>query len=138
MSSPGRIGLNVGLTWAWRIPAGTSRHTESVRAFVGWVIVALLSAGLGLALYSTSLAGSDSSFQEAMFTPGPTSTVIKTKTKTKIVRKPAKTKVVYVPQAPGPTVYVAPEPVSGAGSTATTPRRTSQSDDSSHEDSDDD
>ncbi len=107
-----------------------------MRAFVGWVIVALVSAGLGLALYSTSLAGSNSSFQEAVFTPGPTSTVIKTKTK--IVRKPAKTKVVYVPQAPAPTVYVAPEPVPGAGSTATAPRRTSQSDDSSHEDSDDD
>lgn len=95
----------------------------------------MVSAGLGLVLYSTSLAGSTTGFQEAVFTPGPTSTVIKTKTK--IVRKPAKTKVVYVPQAPAPTVYVAPEPVSGGGSTtANTPRRTSQSNDSSQEESD--
>lgn len=75
-----------------------------------------VSAGLGLALYSTSLAGSTTGYQEAALTPRPTSTVIKTRTK--IVRKPAKTRVVYVTPAPAPAVtqrvYAPAAPNSGS------------------------
>jgi hypothetical protein len=69
-----------------------------MRAFIAWVLAATTSVGLGLALYTTSLSGSTTGYLEAAFTPRPTSTVVKTRTriKTKVVRKPAKTRVVYV------------------------------------------
>lgn len=69
--------------------------------------MACVSVGMGLTLYSTSLAGSTSQYQEAPVTPVPTSTVVKTRTK--VVRKPARTKVVYVTQTPAP-VYVPVQP----------------------------
>lgn len=105
-----------------------------MRAFVGWVVMLLVSAGLGMALYATSLSGSTSGFQEVAFTPAPTQTVVKTKTK--VVRKPAKTKVVYVPvqPAPAPTVYV-PQTTTGSSGGS---QSSSSDDDSSHDDDDDD
>jgi hypothetical protein len=101
-----------------------------MRLFVGWVVLSLVSAGLGLTLYPASLQGATTGYQEAAYTPGPSSTVVKTKVKTKVVRKPPKTRVVYVPQAPvpGPTVYV---PQGG-----TQAQSTDDSDD--HHDDDDD
>ncbi len=99
-----------------------------MKAFVGWVLAAALSVGLGLALYATSLRGATGGYQEAAATPRPTSTVIKTRTK--VVRKPARTRVVYVPQTPAavPPVTQPAAPVTRVDST---PRR-------SHDDSDDD
>lgn len=92
---------------------------------MGWVIAATMSAGLGLALYSTSLAGSPTGYQEAAFTPRPTSTVVKTRTK--IVRKPARTHVVYVPRTTAPAV---PQRVAGAtGDAKSSDSRAASSDD---------
>lgn len=94
-----------------------------MRAFLAWIVTAMVSVGLGMALYTTSLAGSTTGYQEARVTPRPTETVVKTKTK--IVRKPAKTKVVYVPQAaPAPVAaeqeaYVPPAASSNSSSTGT-------------------
>lgn len=67
-----------------------------MRAFLAWTVAAAVSVLLGVALYSTSLQGSTTGYQEAVMSPQPVPTVVKTKTK--IVRKPARTKVVYVPQ----------------------------------------
>lgn len=106
-----------------------------MRAFVAWALMAAVSAGLGMTLYATSLAGSTTAFHEAPFTPGPTSTVVKTKTK--IVRKPAKTKVVYVPQTPAPApqqAYVPPAASSNSGGSVSDHRSSSSSDDSDHDD----
>ena len=93
----------------------TRRDTCGMRAFFAWVLTAMVSIGLGLALYTTSLAGSTTGYQEAPFTPGPTSTVVKTKTK--IVRTPGKTRVVYVPQTVAPAPVVAqPQYTAASGS----------------------
>lgn len=134
------------------MPAAAGADTADMRAFFAWVVMAGVSVVLGMALYTTSLAGSTTGYQEAPFTPGPTSTVVKTKTK--IVRKPAKTKVIYVPQAtaaPAPAaqeVYVPPATssstrVSGGSSSGSLTRAAGTSSDTSsdsrheHEDEDD-
>lgn len=110
-----------------------------MRAFAGWVVMVLVSVGLGLALYSTSLKGTTTGYQEAAFTPMPTETVVKTKTK--VVRKPAKTKVVYVEKAPAPaaTVYVPQQSTTGSSAVSRSHSTTSGSSEDSHRaESDDD
>lgn len=106
-----------------------------MRAFVGWMVMVLVSVGLGLALYSTSLKGSTTGYQEAAFTPMPTETVVKTQTKTKIVRKPAKTKIIYVEKAlaPAPTVYVPQQNTSGSSAVSRSQSTDSGSSDDSHD-----
>jgi hypothetical protein len=85
-----------------------------MKAFIVWTALGAVSVMLGMALYSTSLQGSTTGYRESDFTPRPAPTVVKTKTK--IVRKPAKTKVVYVP---------APTPESQAATSSTTQSGTS-------------
>jgi hypothetical protein len=102
-----------------------------MRAFLAWTVAAGLSALLGVALYTTSLQGSTTGYQEAVMSPRPVPTVVKTRTK--IVRKPAKTKVVHVPQSvPPPTT---PRVTTQSSSVSSAPRR-SPSD--GHEREDDD
>lgn len=64
-------------TWAWRRRFDSARKNHEVRAFLGWIFVLILSTGLGMALYSTSLAGSTASFEQVASSPGPTQTVTK-------------------------------------------------------------
>lgn len=106
-----------------------------MRGFVAWLAIALMSVLTGVVLYTTSLGGSASDYREAVISPRPVPTVVKTRTKikTKVIRKPAKTKIVYVPQ-PVPQTVSQPEPV--AVDSATTTREKSSP--SSHDEGDDD
>jgi hypothetical protein len=85
-----------------------------VRVVLGWLAIVAVSLGLGVSLYATSLQGSTTGYQESVISPRPVPTVVKHRTK--IVRKPAKTKVVYVTPAPVRT-YVAPAPARISSST---------------------
>lgn len=69
-----------------------------MRAFLAWTGLVSLSVLLGVALYSTSLEGSPAGYRESLVSPRPVPTVVKQTTK--IVRKPAETKYVYVTPAP--------------------------------------
>lgn len=110
-----------------------SGKTGQVKAFLGWIAAGSLSILLGLVLYSTSLQGSAAGYQETAVTPQPTETVIKTKIKKKIIRKPAR--IVYVPQEQ-PAAYVAPAPAAPAP--VSQPRSAGSSDDHKDDDHDDD
>lgn len=85
-----------------------------MRVVLGWLAIVAVSLGLGVTLYATSLQGSTTGYQESVVSPRPVPTVVKHRTK--IVRKPAKTKVVYVTPAPVQT-YVAPAPAQTSSST---------------------
>ncbi len=86
-----------------------------MRATVAWLAVTAVSVMMGVVLYSTSLGGSTMDYREAVVSPRPVPTIVKTRTKTKIIRKPAKTKIVYVPQAvPAPVSQPAAAPESTA------------------------
>ncbi len=90
-----------------------------MRGTVAWLAVTAVSVLMGVVLYSTSLGGSTMDYREAVISPRPVPTVVKTRTKTKIIRKTAKPKIVYVPQP-------APQPVSQpAPATQSTPAKKS-------------
>ena len=92
-----------------------------MRAFLAWTVAAAVSVLLGVALYSTSLQGSTTGYQEAVLSPRPVPTVVKTKTK--VVRKPARTKVVYVREPVAQPV----SPNTAQQQTTTSQQRTTQS-----------
>lgn len=106
-----------------------------MRAFLAWTGLVAISILLGVALYSTSLQGSTVGYHDSFVSPRPVPTVIQ-KT-TKIVRKPAKTKLVYVtpaPAAPAWTPSSNPEPSavrSVPGRSAEVPNEQSKSGDAS-------
>ena len=77
-----------------------------MRTFIVWTVAVALSLVLGVALYATSLRGSNAGFEQTLVSPRPTATVVKTQKK--IVRKPPKETVVYVPQPQTPAVVPAP------------------------------
>ncbi|MCU0294862.1 MAG: hypothetical protein MUD05_02275 [Candidatus Nanopelagicales bacterium] len=140
-SSAAASGLDGFLTLSWVLAAATApqtwgrRREWTMRGFVAWLAIALMSVLTGVVLYTTSLGGSATDYREAVISPRPVPTVVKTRTKikTKVIRKPAKTKIVYVPQ-PVPQTVSQPEPV--AVDSATTTREKSSP--SSHDEGDDD
>jgi hypothetical protein len=108
-----------------------------MRAFLAWTVAAGLSALLGVALYTTSLQGSTTGYQEAVMSPRPVPTVVKTRTK--IVRKPAKTKVVHVPQSvPPPTTprVTTPRVTTQSSAVSAAPRRSTSDEREREDDSD--
>jgi len=94
------------LTSACHHVGGYWTHTGGMRTFIVWTVAVALSLVLGVALYATSLRGSNAGFQQTVVSPRPTATVVKTEKK--IVRKPPKETVVYVPQPQTPAVVPAP------------------------------
>jgi hypothetical protein len=83
-----------------------------VRVVLGWLAIVAVSLGLGVTLYATSLQGSTTGYQESVISPRPVPTVVKHRTK--IVRKPAKTKVVYMTPVPVRTFAPAPAQTSSS------------------------
>lgn len=94
-----------------------------------WVVVVAVSMLLGVALYSTSLKGSTPGYQQAVMSPRPAPTVIKHKTR--IVRKPAMTKIVYVSSSPATQNGSAP---AATGPVTAAPNSGSSSAAASHDD----
>ena len=88
--------LDTDLTSACHRVGKQATHTGAMRTFIVWTVAVALSLVLGVALYATSLRGSNAGFQQTLVSPLPTATVVKTEKK--IVRKPPKETVVYVPQ----------------------------------------
>lgn len=78
-----QVGGQGALTGALRGLIVPFRHTGQVKALVGWVLAVSLSVMLGLLLYSTSLSGSPTHYQEVAVSPPPVQTIVKTK----VVRK---------------------------------------------------
>lgn len=101
------------LTSACHHVGGYWTHTGGMRTFIVWTVAVALSLVLGVALYATSLRGSNAGFQQTVVSPRPTATVVKTEKK--IVRKPPKETVVYVPQPQTPAVAPSPVAPSVAG-----------------------
>lgn len=86
-----------------------------MRNVLGWLSVVAASVGLGFVLYATSLHASPTTFEQSHVTPRPTPTVVKYRTK--VVREPARPRVVtekiYVPAPASPTES-APQSVGSA------------------------